>query len=97
MIKRPKSIAVGGYRYRVKLVPGLKVLEGVSARVAPTLHLIEIDKDANDKTELLLHEMLHTVNHVFLDALLEEKHIDPLSEGLFQALSSAGVSFDWKG
>jgi len=48
--------------------------------------------------EGFIHEILHAVNQVYLNAQIEQEDtIEPLAEGIWQVLEQLGIQFDFSG
>lgn len=95
-VKWPKSILIAGHRYKVLLSDTLIATDHLSGQADYGKHTITIDRQAPDKTVTLLHEIIHCVDRHYIEQRMEHPIIEPLSEGLYQALKSAGVDFDWR-
>lgn len=101
----PKEIQVGGHKFKVELVDGLYVnstanhtadclIAGGSISIATRL------ADGGYKTieeinSSLLHEIIETINIIYVadlgDGESKESRVEALSQGLLQVLSQLGV------
>ena len=95
-IKLPKKIKVGGLTYRVKIVKdqSLKAdhLWGKTISLTQEM-LLEVEAPPERFSEAFIHELIHTVDAIYLGDRLKEEDIIPLANGLHQALESMGVRF----
>ncbi len=99
-MKPPKEIKVGGHRYKVVYNdPSIRYSDNLKGYHDPNYKIIKVDPGLpteSDKTEVLIHEVLHAINYVYLANEITEKELDALGQGVFQVLSDLGLEIDWK-
>ena len=96
-MKIPRSIKVGGHTYQVEFMDGLWMREGNLGQCRHhTDQTIELDSALHpDQTAAtFLHEMLHIVDRVYNKGSLGEDEVDAIAEGLYQAFSEMGITFE---
>jgi len=95
-VKITSPIQVGGHWY--KIIRDGKIDDfGHLGDINYRTQTITIDpnKPTSQQEESLIHELHHLVNQVYCNGRLEESDVDPLSEGIYQALKQLGIEFDW--
>ena len=95
---KPESIQVGGLNFPIKMAPNLLINRRECGNSCFEVNKgLEIDpaSDCEIKSLTLLHEVVHTIDYVFLQKVLEEGQIDGIAQGLLQILQQWGVEFDW--
>lgn len=92
----PDKCQIGGHTYRVAFNASMKD-EGDYGRVNHRLQKIELNpvRPESQRTEALIHEVLHVINSVYFDRHLEEDAIAAISEGLLQVFQQLDIEVDW--
>ncbi len=97
MIPFPKEIKAGGQQIKVTLVSkfsskdhllGEYVFEGQEIR-------IDTEIPSNLKTYVLLHELVHVWNTIWLSEKLDEGVVKVLAAGIGETLDALGFRIDW--
>jgi hypothetical protein len=96
-MKRPRTVEIGGLKYKIKYVkPGSckELRKEDTGAILQDKQKIWIDKDANDSVQLLtlIHEFLHGIAfQVYPTKSIEfrEHFACAVADGLLQALQSA--------
>jgi len=95
-MKFPESIQVGGYTVPV-VWDNIFIKNRINGESQNSpFKLITIDESIarNMQNETFWHEVLHQINCIYLDGILEENHIDALGNGLYQVMKGIGVEFE---
>ena len=95
-MKIPKTVKVGGHTYEIKYASDLVRDDnqlGVMCWQRGEM-LLESRQSESSLATTFLHEMLHAIDRHYNSRRLSEEDTDRLSEGLFQALSDMGISFE---
>ena len=97
-IPAPKKIQVGAKTYKVKIVDDLARFEGSRGDVCHNRLEIKIEKRMipSEKETTFWHEVMHSIDQVFLAHSVDEKSIDALANGLHQVLQGMGIEIDWE-
>ena len=97
LIKVPQALEVGSRTVTVTYDPLILEKEGVHGQsiyrnqeIVVGYHQVAPLRDLT-----FWHEILHMVNHCYLDGKLTESEIDAMGEGTFQVLKQLGIRFDW--
>ena len=97
-IKVPPHVTIGAHTYSISLDSSLRDENNRGAANHRTLAIdIAPERPPSQKLEILMHEILHAINVIWLERELEEGEIGHLSEGLAQALMSFDIQLDWSG
>lgn len=94
LLIQPK-IQVGAHTYSIRFNEDLKD-DGDYARVNHRTQVIEINplRPKSQIYESYIHEMLHIINNVYVDAELSERQISGISEGLAQVMLQFDIEPD---
>ena len=83
-MKIPDSFIIGPFTY---FVNQLKNLDCLGQAFLDRLEIqLKIDLPKETKEETFLHEVIHTINHVYCSGRLKEREIRQLSIGMYQFL-----------
>ena len=97
-MKLPTKIEIGGFVYSITIAEG--ELEGKScyADVSHYLKRIRVKENLTEEELInsLIHEVLHGIDYVYLNEMLEERTIAVLANGLHQALKQLGFKITYK-
>lgn len=94
----PKTVQVGCHVFTIEYDKSKQLTDnGNYGEINYRLQhiLLRGDRPASQRCEALIHELFHLVATVY-KVDIEEQEISLLAEGMAQALSSLGLSFDWK-
>ena len=93
----PSEIKVGGHIFRIVANRNLDA-NGKRAEIDFKRLVISLntEKKYSIVQEGFIHEILHAVNQIFLNAQIEsEDIIEPMAEGIWQVLEQLSIEFDF--
>ena len=92
-MKIPEEVQVGGFTYRVVFVDFLPNTEIGNCQPAElTIYLAKFYRDTHKpipiavQEQTYLHELVHSIDAIYLQEKLDEDTVDRISQGLYQAL-----------
>lgn len=95
-IEVPSRIQIGGHYYKVIMDDRISDFgQRGDINYLRQKITVRVNSPISQRSESLVHEVIHFINQVYCNGSLEERDIDPLSEGLWQFLSQLGIELDW--
>ncbi len=92
----PESIKVGGFTYQIEIVEGLWRETGNWGECIHPLSLIKLDASmvGQELSYCFLHEVLHAIDMVFTNRILDESCVSGISQGFHQVFGDMGIIFE---
>jgi len=92
----PSCIQIGGHPYSIKFDQSLQDSGDYGTINHRTQEIsINPERPESQRGTSLLHEIVHLVNHIYVASKLEDEEIARFSQGMYQAIVSLGITFDW--
>ena len=88
-LKLPKQVKIAGLTYEIQLKDDIHQKEGLSGDARYTEQVIRIQsRDYHHETveQTFVHEVVHVLDHIYLNDKLTEDQVDALANGIYAFL-----------